>query len=1026
MLSVNSDVFAQIRAANDPGNPNLLSDAQITTIISFAERSPTLKQQLESIDGAQKVIQFGDPGAGTSVAVNGNIVLDPNDYGFTQFAGDSWRDPWLSVLAHEGWHATSPEPNSNTLPSFQAAGAQGVREEGLGFGNQYVVEREINQSPGEQVRLIELEYKTAIELRLEYADPNPTTGQIMTAAASVMMPIVAQLGPSNSSIDTNFQFYGHEWEVANSAQETYPPIDRKSLAVIDVDGDGVADLASFKAAGAPGAALLWVRDLETGDYSLAAGNSYTHITEGGLSTSTWSIASDGQVSVVIERPLGGKLVTLTYEAPSAANDLVATSLMIDGATPTNAAEALDLINGRDLNAQDFATRVEDGRFGADAQAILAYDPSLPSNAPTGPVIYEFILSIDPDPLPGQSGASDPGSAVNADDSTLYDFGGVEITGVGNVNEDSGPTAIANYTLTDNFRPGNANTNEQNPVSDYGEFYQAFDDDFLLAGGINTGSVGLPQTVPADPLVLDLNGDGVKLTDYGSSPVLFDADHDGNDPGTGTAPLERTGWVDENDGIVVHDLNANGVVDGIHETLSEYYTGNQGAPGEAGEKPFANGLAALASLDATQEGGNADGVFDASDAKYADLRIWVDANHDGSSFVDVNGNGSYEAGTDTTELKTLAELGIVSIALSGTSQSGLVRDGNEVLATATFTQNVDGEGLGVPVGTPGSTQVSREAVAASFLADPSGHTFAASGTGLLTTTEGDVKSYGALDPDGESIDVAAKGVQNAYGAEGNDTLTGDATNNWLAGGLGSDVFSAGAGDDVLLIDAADAEANIHAGDGMDIVQVVGDSGVVLNLSEAEVEIVQGGRGDDIFIGGGRSSVFVSGAEGDDILIGGAASDALSGEEGDDLIDGGQGNDIVRGHRGADVVLGGSGDDLVEGGLGEDSLSGGSGNWKGRAGILGFPRFGQSRIPTAVAIPAGDCGGGAIRPVLGLWEEGALSAFPEHLKGGSRTAWRHAAPGIRHRVDTMRRQTQLRVGARTAVERLGLHGFLALLI
>jgi len=346
--------------------------------------------------------------------------------------------------------------------------------------------------------------------------------------------------------------------------------------------------------------------------------------------------------------------------------------------------------------------------------------------------------------------------------------------------------------------------------------------------------------------------------------------------------------------------------------------------QVGEKLPADGLAALASLDATQGGGNADGVFDDQDAAYTTLRVWVDANHDGKSFVDVNGNGTYEAGTDTTELKTLGELGIISISLSGTSQSGLVRDGNEVLATATFTQNVDGEGLGVPVGTPGSTQVSREAVAASFLADPSGHTFAASGTGLLTTTEGDVKSYGALDPDGESIDVAAKGVQNAYGAEGNDTLTGDATNNWLAGGLGSDAFDAGAGDDVLLIDAADAEENIHAGDGMDIVQVVGDSGVVLNLSEAEVEIVQGGRGDDIFIGGGRSSVFVSGAEGDDILIGGAASDALSGEEGDDLIDGGQGNDIVRGHRGADVVLGGAGDDLVEGGLGEDSLSGGTGN------------------------------------------------------------------------------------------------------
>src|SRR5687768_5979397 len=53
-------------------------------------------------------------------------------------------------------------------------------------------------------------------------------------------------------------------------------------------------------------------------------------------------------------------------------------------------------------------------------------------------------------------------------------------------------------------------------------------------------------VPTDPLALDLNGDGVKLTDWRSDPVLFDADHDGGS-------LEQTGWVDRTDGIAVYDL-----------------------------------------------------------------------------------------------------------------------------------------------------------------------------------------------------------------------------------------------------------------------------------------------------------------------------------------------------------------------------------------------------------------------------------------------------------------------------------------
>ncbi len=61
----------------------------------------------------------------------------------------------------------------------------------------------------------------------------------------------------------------------------------------------------------------------------------------------------------------------------------------------------------------------------------------------------------------------------------------------------------------------------------------------------------------------MNGDGVKLTDYGNDGVLFDADHDGGS-------LEQTGWVFPQDGIVVMDRNGNGRIGDISETLSEYF------------------------------------------------------------------------------------------------------------------------------------------------------------------------------------------------------------------------------------------------------------------------------------------------------------------------------------------------------------------------------------------------------------------------------------------------------------------------
>jgi Ca2+-binding RTX toxin-like protein len=53
-------------------------------------------------------------------------------------------------------------------------------------------------------------------------------------------------------------------------------------------------------------------------------------------------------------------------------------------------------------------------------------------------------------------------------------------------------------------------------------------------------------------------------------------------------------------------------------------------------------------------------------------------------------------------------------------------------------------------------------------------------------------------------------------------------------------------------------------------------VVLNLAQSHIEAAIGGRGNDILIGGGVSSVFIRAGAGDDIVIGSAANDALSGE------------------------------------------------------------------------------------------------------------------------------------------------------
>jgi hypothetical protein len=301
----------------------------------------------------------------------------------------------------------------------------------------------------------------------------------------------------------------------------------------------------------------------------------------------------------------------------------------------------------------------------DAAGEVSYSFALPN----GPIDNSF-LTVTTDTDPGaisQEGAED--LTATANDITLgflrSDATGLVSMPADMINDPSTGDAAAlasSQIVADDLRVGNVNL-----ADDLFTFFTPTDSTLLSGPGLDLTAAGLNLTTDlsgfvayTDPLVLDLNGDGVQLTDYSTQPVLFDIDHDGGS-------LELTGWVSAADGIVVHDLNSDGVINNMSETLSEYYNGTVGTDGNPGSQPFVNGFAALKSLDS-----NSDGKFDASDATFNTLRVWVDANSDGK--------------TDAGELKTFADLGITQINLANTAQSGDVRDGNEVLASGTFVQS----------------------------------------------------------------------------------------------------------------------------------------------------------------------------------------------------------------------------------------------------------------------------------------------------------------------------------------------------
>ena len=110
-----------------------------------------------------------------------------------------------------------------------------------------------------------------------------------------------------------------------------------------------------------------------------------------------------------------------------------------------------------------------------------------------------------------------------------------------------------------------------------------------------------------PLVLDLDGDGIETIGT-DEKVYFDHENDGF--------AEKSGWVGKDDGLLVRDINNNGLIDDGTELF-----GNNSVL-SSGQKA-ANGFEALADLDS-----NSDGVFNSSDAAWNQVKVWKDTNQNG--------------------------------------------------------------------------------------------------------------------------------------------------------------------------------------------------------------------------------------------------------------------------------------------------------------------------------------------------------------------------------------------------------------
>ena len=166
------------------------------------------------------------------------------------------------------------------------------------------------------------------------------------------------------------------------------------------------------------------------------------------------------------------------------------------------------------------------------------------------------------------------------------------------------------------------------------------------------------------------------------------------------------------------------------------------------------------------------------------------------------------------------------------------------------------------------------------------------------------------------------IENVYGSDFNDILTGNAEANMMVGGKGADVVNGGKGDDTLwgsagndTLDGGDGDDYLVGGAGDDVIKggagwdwssyEDATAGVVVDLTKTGAQDTLGGGKDTL-----TGIEHLYGTQFDDILTGDANDNYLWADAGDDKLYGGAGDDHLSGGAGADLLDGGEGHDTVD--------------------------------------------------------------------------------------------------------------------
>ncbi len=483
---------------------------------------------------------------------------------------------------------------------------------------------------------------------------------------------------------------------------------------------------------------------------------------------------------------------------------------------------------------------------------------------------------------------------------------------------------------------------------------------------------ITQPIPVDPLLIDLDGDGIETTTI-QNGVYFDHENDGF--------AESSSWVGEDDGILAFDKDNNGYIDDGNEIFGDNYIKSDGSKATSG-------FDALSDFDS-----NHDGVINSQDEKYSQLKILkgdgslltleeagiesINLNSTVSNIVDASGNTQLTTGTYTKTDGTSGELGDYS--LQNDKMDSVATDWEDIPADVQELPNIIGHGsvYSLQQVIVRDTSGELKELVESFI----NATDISSKRDLVVQILYKWTGADQIDPNSRGSNINAQLLyvlekfmgENFVGVDGSGNPNNQACNllNNAFAMLRDNIYAQLQSQTELkpLYDLLDLQYNSVSQKyvyNIDAVQQYIDSQIKIDATSGKellTDFVQtflalglddmsnytsfyehfASMGDDykflmetadkVITYGTDDSDNIEGTAQQEAVFAGAGNDTIYTRQGDDLVYGGNGddyidtcedNDIIFGEDGNDTINTGSGDDVVYGGSGNDSIYNSDGN------------------------------------------------------------------------------------------------------